>query len=120
MKLASDFRRENLEALAKEAGSLEKLAAASGLSPVYLSQIRKLAPDLKTGRPRNLGNSAARKIEVGMGKAKGWMDSSHHDAQSPFSPEITARLQALSAEELECVHRMLVAMLDAQDSIRKR
>lgn len=77
MKAASDIRLENLEMLVNETGTADALAERSGLSPVYLSQIRSRAIDRKTGKPRNLGSQAARKLETGTGKPEGWMDQQH-------------------------------------------
>ncbi|NHC63198.1 hypothetical protein [Paenalcaligenes suwonensis] len=79
MKSVSEIRLENLETLVKQAGTADSLAERAGLSHVYVSQIRSRAIDAKTGKPRNLGSVASRKIEEGMGKPKGWMDRDHSD-----------------------------------------
>lgn len=77
MKTISDIRRENLDALARQLGSVDAVAAASSTSPVYLSQIKNQALDSKTGKPRQMGSALARKLEVGCGKPSGWMDTDH-------------------------------------------
>ncbi|OZI36309.1 hypothetical protein CEG14_14960 [Bordetella genomosp. 1] len=77
MKAVAEIRLENLEHLVSEAGTAERLAERAGLSPVYLSQIRSRAVDRKTGKARNLGTAAARKLEAGMAKPAGWMDTEH-------------------------------------------
>src|SRR5690606_34573983 len=77
MKSAAELRLENLETLVKEAGTADALAEACGLSAEYISQIRNRAIDKKTGRARNLGSQAARKLENGMSKPTGWMDTNH-------------------------------------------
>jgi len=77
MKLISEIRLENLETLVREAGTAEALAEKSGISPVYISQIRGRALEAKTGNVRNLGDRAARKLEQGTGKPHGWMDADH-------------------------------------------
>ncbi|MGO3712866.1 MULTISPECIES: hypothetical protein [Alcaligenes] len=74
MKPVAEIRLDNLERLVSEAGTADALAERAGVSPVYLSQIRSRAIDVKTGRSRNLGSVAARKLEAGMGKPQGWMD----------------------------------------------
>ncbi|TEA79814.1 hypothetical protein [Allopusillimonas ginsengisoli] len=107
MKSAADLRLENLELLIAEAGTAEALARLCDLSPEYLSQIRNRALDRKTGRPRNLGNQAARKLEQGTGKQLGWMDTSHADRQIegpltldwPLRKVTVERLQALTTEQ---------------------
>lgn len=77
MKSAAELRLENLEMLVTEAGTADALAERCGLSPEYISQIRNRAIDKKTGRARNLGSQAARKLENGMSKPTGWMDTNH-------------------------------------------
>ena len=106
MKSAAELRLENLETLVQEAGSAAALARASGVSPEYLSQIRNRAIDKKTGKARNLGNQAARRLEDGMGKPLGWMDTSHaaEDRQSaspdtppwPLKKSTAERIRALT------------------------
>jgi len=73
MPTIEETRRQNLEQLIAEAGTIRKLAERSGLSESYLGQIRN---ELKShhGKVRNLGTTAARKIESGMGLVRGWMD----------------------------------------------
>lgn len=87
MKTISDIRRENLDALARQLGSVDAVAAASSTSPVYLSQIKNQALDSKTGKPRQMGSALARKLEVGCNKPSGWMDTDH---QSPPNVEISS------------------------------
>lgn len=79
MKPVSEIRLANLERLVSEAGTADALAERCGVSPVYVSQIRSRAIDRKTGKPRNLGSVAARKLEAGMSKIEGWMDRDHDD-----------------------------------------
>lgn len=77
MKSVAEIHLDNLEALVSEAGTADSLAEASKLSPVYISQIRSRAVDLKTGKPRDLGSQTARRLESGMNKPAGWMDQDH-------------------------------------------
>lgn len=77
MKPVSDIRRENLEKIVKEMGTLEAVASIAKSSSIYLSQIRNGALDAKTGQPRGMGNDIARRIEAGAGKPTGWMDQQH-------------------------------------------
>jgi len=99
MKSVAEIRLINLEILLKEAGTADALAERCGLSPVYISQIRSRAIDRKTGKPRNLGAQAARKLEEGMERPSGWMDrdsgAASDNAPWPFkalSPERYALL----------------------------
>lgn len=107
MKAVSEIRLENLEALVQEAGTAESLAERADLSPVYLSQIRSRTVDRKTGKPRNLGDKAARKLEAGMGKQLGWMDAQHSPVAAPGAPSPLPRslkllrmVRGLTASEL--------------------
>lgn len=62
------IRRENLEGLiaSMAAGNMAAFADRIGASPAHLSQIRN--------GTREIGHRFARKIEMALGKGKGWMD----------------------------------------------
>ena len=78
VKTIADIRHDNLLELIEEFGSAEALAEAADTSPVYLSQLRNKAPDSKTGKPRQIGDPLARKLEAAACKPVGWMDNVHH------------------------------------------
>lgn len=108
MKSAAEIRLENLEKLVKLAGSADALAKAASMSPEYISQIRNRAIDNKTGRARNLGNQAARRLEDGMGQPIGWMDTVHDNTATkdpvaplwPFRQIDEAKVRALDPQQL--------------------
>lgn len=77
MKTIDQIRRENLELLVGELGTLDAVAEAGGTSSVYLSQVRNQAIDKKSGLPRKMGTVVARRLERGAGKSEGWMDQDH-------------------------------------------
>lgn len=77
MKTISEIRVDNLDALIKEFGTQDKVAELGETSSVYLSQVRNQTPDVKTGKPREMGNPIARKLEIGCNKERGWMDHEH-------------------------------------------
>lgn len=77
VKTISEIRHENLLTLIDEAGSAEALADAAGASAVYLSQVKNKAPDSKTGKPRQIGDPMARRLESACNKPAGWMDNVH-------------------------------------------
>lgn len=81
MKTISEIRLDNLRLLIEEFGTQDNVAEKSGASPVYLSQIKNETPDMKTGRPRQMGDRMARKLELGCDKPIGWMDKTHEDAR---------------------------------------
>lgn len=77
MKTIDEIRRLNLlEAIARM-GTAKKLADVADVSAAYLSQVKNHQPDSKTGKPKNLGDEAARKIEGALGETHGWMDQDH-------------------------------------------
>lgn len=74
MKPISQTRLENLEILIDEAGSVTALAERCGYAkPNYIYQIRNQSA-VQNGKPKNIGNAMARRLEEGMGKPEGWMD----------------------------------------------
>ncbi len=58
--------------LLDEYGSQVKLGEAIDTNPKYISQIKNKY--LYKGKERSVGNDLARKIEVNLGKPKGWFD----------------------------------------------
>jgi hypothetical protein len=77
MKTIGEIRLENLELLIAAEGTLDAVAEKAGTSSVYLSQVRNGARDQKTGRPRQMGDQMARRLETAFDKALGWMDTPH-------------------------------------------
>lgn len=75
MKTAQEIRLGNFDLLLKEAGSQAELARRSGLKQPYINQLKQRAP--QNGKPRAIGDDAARKLEEGMDKPIGWMDRDH-------------------------------------------
>jgi hypothetical protein len=77
MNTIDEIRLENLRALIKEKGSQKKVSDDTGTSQVYLSQLLNAAKDAKTGKARQIGDDMARKLEIGCGKVRGWLDNVH-------------------------------------------
>lgn len=80
-KLA-EIRFINFERLIEEAGTVAELARRSGYDKAaYLYQVRAktLRPN---GQPLQVGSRMAAKLEVGMGKPKGWMDIDHSNLET--------------------------------------
>jgi hypothetical protein len=100
VKKVEDVRRENLELLILEYGTMDALAAAAETSSVYLSQVRRQAVDSKTGRPRQLGARMARRLEAALPhtKPEGWMDVAR-------SPQDIAAIKKLIAEQRQITAR---------------
>lgn len=85
MKTIDEIRLDNLLLAIGRAGTATALAEKSGLSAAYISQIKNRQPDSKTGKPKNMGDDAARKIETGIGEMRGWMDVDHSTSVAPFA-----------------------------------
>lgn len=98
MKTIDEIRRFNLlEAIARM-GTAKRLAEAAELSPAYLSQVKNEQPDSKTGKPKNLGDEAARKIETALGEMRGWMDVDHTASHSAANVKIPPHLSQIETE----------------------
>lgn len=88
------IRRSNLLLLISEAGTINELAARTGVGRVYISHC-------KSGF-RNIGDDVAHRFEYGMQKPYGWLDDSHlEDGHAELMVRVIARLQQLSRKELE-------------------
>ena len=68
-----EIRLINLRQLLAEAKTAASLAYAANTSPSYISQILSLKSK------GSIGNRLARRLEAAAGKAKGWLDTIHHD-----------------------------------------
>lgn len=66
-----EIRRANLAALVRMHGGQTHLAELVDTDAAYLSQI--LSPVIKA----NVGHALARRIELALGKPRGWMDAAH-------------------------------------------
>lgn len=102
MLTAADIRRENLAVLVARFGGTEALVANAAtrgveLDAVYLSQIKNRAIDKKSGKPRQMGDPLARKIEEGLAMERGWMDNVH-ESRDALARQLLDLYQALSIE----------------------
>lgn len=75
-----DIRRANLVRLEKETGGTTATAQRLGMSPAQFANLRDGAKDSKTGKPRGMHKSTARRIEEAAGKPIGWLDQNHDEA----------------------------------------
>lgn len=81
---ANAARRANLQDLAKQHGSLERLAELTGSAPGHLSQINN--------GTRNMGPRVARRFEQKLSLGAGWMDTRDHAyAQGSLSTVMLVR-----------------------------
>lgn len=77
MKTIDEIRHENLLIAISRAGSIRKLEEKAEIGQGYLSQIKGRHQNTKSGKPRAVGDEAARKIELAIGEGIGWMDTDH-------------------------------------------
>lgn len=89
-------RRRNFELLIQEADTIANLARLTQTSDKYLRHIFNGFTGNDRKSPRQVGDDLARKLEAGMGKPHGWMDTAHDPvAQNDPSPLLNPRHQAL-------------------------
>lgn len=101
MKTIDEIRRLNLiEAIAR-LGTATALAERAGLSPAYLSQIKNRQPESKTGKPKSMGDEAARKIETALGETRGWMDVDHSAAHTKTNVKTSQNLSQVETKLTE-------------------
>lgn len=92
MSTIEEIRRSKLRELVTTygGGKQSALASAIGASPSQVSQWLNASPDSKTGKPRAMDSTTARRIEQQLGLTEGWMDSAsiaaeHQDQSAIYS-----------------------------------
>lgn len=103
MRTVEEIRRNRLELLVEEFGSLAELGKRLNLNArdSTLSQYRNRSRDSKTAKPKNMGSPMARRLESACGKELGWMDTDPD--LWPFADVDHGKLRALSER-----HRTLI------------
>jgi len=77
MKDIDEVRRENMRLLEAELGGPTEAANRIGMSLAQFTNLKTGAKDSKTGKPRGMRKSTARRIEEASGKPIGWLDIDH-------------------------------------------
>lgn len=83
-----DARLRNLQRLVDEYKTIAAVASASGTSEKYLGQLLN-GSTLKSGKPRQIGDDLAQRLEDGCGKPHGWMDADHDTTAPIGGPTLT-------------------------------
>lgn len=64
-----------------ELGGPTEAANRVGMSPAQFANLKAGAKDSKTGKPRGMRKSTARRIEEAAGKPAGWLDIDHYSTK---------------------------------------
>lgn len=96
-------RRERLELLIKEHGSLAALNAAMGMNrtDATFSQIRNQSVHSSTGKLRTMGDDLARRLETRLGLPEGWMDTPLAQPGDERIERVVRLLQAMGEQQRE-------------------
>jgi transcriptional regulator with XRE-family HTH domain len=93
MKKIEDVRRENLQRLREEIGSVGELAEKLGKSQSQVSQWLNASTHSSSGKRRTISSGSCREIEKAFGRPDGWMDIEH----VPLALAETSEANALRA-----------------------
>lgn len=116
MQTIDETRRQRLDMLIKKHGGIAPLNEAIGLArtDATLSQIKNKSVHSKTGTPRAMGDSLARRIEVSLSLSLGWMDTpptaNERTGQSNQREKITQLMEGLPDDQLAVALRLLDAL----------
>lgn len=118
MRNINEIRKNNLRLLIKEKGSIELLAHDCETSPSYISQILTGVPS-RTGKPRNVGDKLASKLEVGCQKPHSWLDMPHtEDGQDDLNYAVRTKLGYANPDDyLEEVTRGGIPLIEFMDAL---
>lgn len=108
-------RRERLELLIKEHGSLAALNAAMGMNrtDATFSQIRNQSVHSSTGKQRTMGDDLARRLEVRLGLPEGWMDTPLAQPGDERIERVVRLLQAMGEQQREQALNVVNALAGA-------
>jgi hypothetical protein len=124
METAGERRRRKLAFLCETYGR-DLVAQLSGTNPFALEQVVKgvLLPAKKDGTrsPRNLGDAAARAIEVALDLGEGWFDAPDEvEAFSPGALSIARAYEKMKPTERIRLAHLIAASLEAEAEANPR
>lgn len=92
MKDIDEIRRENMRRIEQEVGGPSAAAQAAGMRTTsQWINLRNGAPDSKTGKPRGMHKSTARKLERCFQKPGLWIDTDHSHEPAPADQPDSAK-----------------------------
>lgn len=107
-----EIRKNNLELLILEFGTVAALCKKADVSASNISQIRTDVK-LPSGSPRGMGHKLARRLEVAAGKQPGWMDVYHEK----LAPSELYKPEHLNYDEVDqdLLDKIIAATMDEID-----
>lgn len=102
MRDVDDIRRKAMRVLEDEAGGPILAAKKAKMSHVQWINLRNAARDTKTGKPRGMRASTARRIELAFGKPRNWMD--HADIVDPNFETDNSFTEVIHAWQVAAAH----------------
>ena len=101
-----EVRRQNLELLREQEGSVRALADRADTDPNYLSQI------LGGHGKHHMGHSMARRFEVAFSKPQGWMDIPHDDSEPDDEAiEIASLIKMLPPPQRDSIKSLIRSLI---------
>ena len=106
------FLLEELEEeLGQKRGVLRRLSTISGVPPSLLSMLAGGALHSGSGKPRQIGDDTARKLEVGMSKEPNWMDVDRESARDHKEAAALDKWRTLSDDDKAVIMQMMDALM---------
>ena len=111
-----ETRRQRLDMLIRQHGGIAPLNESIGLArtDATISQIKNKSVHSKTGTPRAMGDSLARRIEVALSLPSGWMDTPPTQAErngiDDQRSKIAQLMESLPDDQLAVALRLLDAL----------
>ncbi len=88
MNTVKEIRRENLQVLVNQYGSMKKLNEILGRKDNTLTQILNESVHTETLRKKQMGDKIAREIETKLNLGYGWMDANHAKENFPEETDL--------------------------------
>ena len=116
MQTIDETRRQRLDMLIRKHGGIAPLNEVIGLArtDATLSQIKNKSVHSKTGTPRAMGDSLARRIETALNLPMGWMDTppsqSERNGVEDQRQKVEDLMRSMSDDQVAVALRLLDAL----------